>query len=210
MTTIKWIAHSCFQITTNDKKVIYTDPYQIKKGEPQGDIILVSHSHYDHLDKDSIKNILKNGTKVVCPKTCINELPSYNPIGLDPNESTEFSGIKITAVPAYNPNKKFHPKGNKWNGYVLEISGKRIYHAGDTDVIPEMKSLGNIDVALLPVGDNFTMGFSDAVEALKIIKPKTVVPMHDWNKDLNQFKDMVNKAISTVKVEILKGKNLEI
>ncbi|NVM55685.1 MAG: MBL fold metallo-hydrolase [Candidatus Helarchaeota archaeon] len=206
---IKWITHACFQITTDDNKIIYTDPYQIKSGDP-ADIILVSHDHYDHADKKSIKTIFTDKTKVICPTSSAAKLGKFNASALDPNESTEVSGIKITTVPAYNPNKQFHPKGNNWVGFIIETGGKRIYHAGDTDVIPEMKELGEIDVALLPVGDNYTMGFSDAVEACKIIKPAVCIPMHDWNKDLNEFSRMVNEAVSSVKVEILKGKDLDI
>jgi L-ascorbate metabolism protein UlaG (beta-lactamase superfamily) len=209
LTKIKWISHSCFQIVTNDDKIIYTDPYEIKTGDP-GDILIISHDHYDHCDKKSIKLVYTSKTKVICPKTCADGLKNFNAIGLDPNQSTEIEGIKITAVPAYNPNKHFHPKGNKWLGFIIETGGKRIYHAGDTDVIPEMKQLGKIDVALLPVGDNFTMGFSEAVEACGIIKPTICVPMHHWDKDLNQFKKMVNEKVPSVTVEILKGKDLTI
>ncbi|MHA1650238.1 MAG: MBL fold metallo-hydrolase [Candidatus Helarchaeota archaeon] len=207
---IKWITHACFQIVTDDGKVIYTDPYQIKAGDA-ADILLISHDHYDHADSGSIKKVFQeNKTKVICPKTSMSKLKKFNPIGLDPNESTEINGIKILAVPAYNPNKQFHPKGNKWIGYIIETGGKRIYHAGDTDVIPEMKELGKIDVALLPVGDTYTMGFADAVEACKVINPTICVPMHDWDKDLTKFSEMVTKDVPSVKVEILKGKDLEL
>jgi L-ascorbate metabolism protein UlaG (beta-lactamase superfamily) len=192
-------------------KVIYTDPYQLKGPADLADLILISHDHYDHADANSIKAIFSSSkTKVICPKTCVGKLKAFNPIGLAPNESKDIEGIKITTVPAYNPNKQFHPKGNNWVGYVIEVAGKRLYHAGDTDVIPEMKTLGAIDVALLPVGDQFTMGFNDAVEACKIIKPKICVPMHDWNHDLNEFSNLVKKGAPSVKVEILKGKDLKI
>lgn len=206
---IKWITHACFQITTDDNKIIYTDPYQIKSGDP-ADIVLVSHDHYDHADKRSIKTVYTEKTRVICPKTCAAGLKKFNATGLDPNESIEIDGIKIKTVPSYNPNKQFHPQGNKWVGFIIETGGKRIYHAGDCDVMPEMKELGELDVALLPVGDNYTMGFSDAVEACGIIKPKICVPMHDWDKDLTQFAEMVSKDVPSVKVEILKDKDLEI
>ncbi|MHA1266660.1 MAG: MBL fold metallo-hydrolase [Candidatus Helarchaeota archaeon] len=210
MVKIHWIAHACFRIETTEGMVIYTDPYQIGKGEPAADLILVSHDHYDHADKKSIKNIWKDDTKLVCPKSCAAGLSKFNAKGLDPGDSIEIDGINITAVPAYNPNKAFHPKNNKWVGYIIETSGKRIYHAGDTDIIPEMENLGTLDVALLPVGDTYTMGFADAAECSKIIQPSIVVPMHDWDKDLNQFKAMVEQVASNVQVEILKGKDLDI
>lgn len=207
---IKWIAHSCFQIKTDNGKVIYTDPFKLEGDLEHADLILISHDHYDHADMNSIKRIFSGKTKVICPKTSAGKLKKFNPIGLAPGESETIDDIGITAVPAYNTDKQFHPEGNRWNGYIVEIAGKRLYHAGDTDVIPEMESLGPIDVAFLPVGDTYTMGFNEAVEACKIIKARIVIPMHDWDKDLNQFKTMVNKAIPIVRVEILKGKDLEI
>ncbi len=206
---IKWITHSCFQIKMDNGKVIYTDPYQLKSGDP-ADLILISHDHYDHADNNSIKAVFSSKTKVICPKTSAAKLKAFNPIGLAPNESKDLEGIKITAVPAYNPNKQFHPKANNWLGYIIEVGEKRLYHAGDTDMIPEMKTLGAIDVALLPVGDQFTMGFNEAVEACKMIKPKICVPMHDWNKDLMEFSNLVKKGVPSVKVEILKGKDLKL
>ncbi|MHA1786547.1 MAG: MBL fold metallo-hydrolase [Candidatus Helarchaeota archaeon] len=210
MTKIKWITHSCFQIKSNSGKIIYTDPYKMDADEEPADIILVSHDHYDHADKKSIKKVYKNDTVVICPNNCTGGLKKFNPIGLSPNEAKEINGIKINSVRSYNPNKNFHPKKNDWLGYIIEVDGKRIYHAGDTDVIPEMKDFNDIDVALLPVGDTYTMGFSDAVEACEIIKPKICVPMHDWDKDLTEFASLVKNKVSSVDVQILKTKDLEI
>ncbi len=211
MVVVIWITHSCFQITTDSGKIIYTDPYQIQADEEKADIILVSHDHYDHCDTGAIKKIYQEGkTKLVCPKSSERKVKNFYPMGLDPGESTEIDDVKIIAVPAYNPNKQFHPKGNNWLGYIIEASGKRIYHAGDTDVIPEMKKLGKIDIALIPVGDTYTMGFKEAVEACSIIAPTVCIPMHDWDKDLNQFREMVKKDVPSVKVEILKEKDLEL
>ena len=206
---IKWIGHACFQIVTDDNKVIYTDPYQISSGEP-ADIILTSHSHYDHQDKKSIKAVITENTVVICPKSDADKLKKYNPTTLNPGDSAEIAGIKITAVPAYNPVKAFHPKGNKWVGFVIEAGGKKIYHAGDTGPIPEMKELTGIDVAMIPAGGQYTMGFEDVVEVAKMIKPTILVPMHSWDKDLTPLKDMVSGAVPSVTVEILEGKELEI
>ena len=181
----------------------------MKDDEP-ADIILVSHDHYDHADKKSIKKILTNNTTVICPNSCAGNLKKFNAIGLGPGDSKDIDGIKIEAVRAYNPNKNFHPKKNDWLGYIFEVDGKRIYHAGDTDVIPEMNDVTNIDVALLPVGDTYTMGFADAAEACNIINPKICVPMHDWDKDLSEFQELAKEKAPEVKIEILKSKDLEI
>ncbi len=206
---LKWIHHACFQLQTPGM-TIYFDPYEMGKGEPPADLILVSHDHHDHYDVKSVKKILGRDTIVVCPKTCTSNIKEGNVKGLAPGDTVEVKGVTIEAVPAYNPNKKFHPKANHWLGYVVEIDGKRVYHAGDTDNIPEMTQLGPIDVAMLPVGDNFTMGFKEAVEATAVIKPKSVVPMHHWDKDLNTFKKMVEEKVPGVRVEILSDNDLEI
>jgi L-ascorbate metabolism protein UlaG (beta-lactamase superfamily) len=162
------------------------------------------------MDKKSINEVLTDNTVIVCPKSSANKLKKFNTTALDPNESTEIAGIKITAVPAYNPDKAFHPKGNKWVGYVIEAGGKKVYHAGDTGAIPEMKKLSGIDVAMIPAGGQYTMGFEDVVEVAKMIKPTILVPMHSWDKDLSPLKDMVSGAVPSVTVEILEAKDLEI
>ena len=209
MTKITWITHACFKIKSNSGKILYIDPYNMGDDEP-ADIILASHDHYDHADKKSIKKVITNNTTLICPNSCTGGLKKFNCIGMAPGESKEINGIKIEAVRSYNPNKNFHPKKNDWLGYIIEVDGKRIYHAGDTDVIPEMNDIKNIDVALLPVGDTYTMGFAEAAEACSIIKPKACVPMHDWDKDLSEFEEMAKAKAPDVKIEILKGKDLEI
>lgn len=207
---IKWISHACFQLVTNSGKVFYFDPYQIPDGLEPADVILASHDHYDHADKKSIIKVKQDSTTVICPKTCSKLISKHDAQGLDVNETVEAGGAKITAVPAYNVGKPFHPQGNKWLGYIVEVDGKKIYHAGDTDLIDEMKSLKDIDVALLPVGDNYTMGFKEGAEACKTINPKICVPMHDWDKDLNEFANIVKSTAPDVTVEILKGKDLSL
>ncbi|MHA1730552.1 MAG: MBL fold metallo-hydrolase [Promethearchaeota archaeon] len=206
---IRWINHACFQIKASGK-TIYTDPYEINKGEDPADVVLATHDHYDHFDEKSLKNIAKKDTVVVCPENCAKKAKGFDVRPVTPGSSVKIGDINVLAVPAYNPTKKFHPKGNNWVGYIVEVEGKRIYHAGDTDKIPEMENLGEVDVAMLPVGDTYTMGFEEAAEAAKLIKPKVVVPMHHWDKDLEPFKKMVEGRVPGVTVEILIGKDLEI
>ena len=209
MTKITWITHACFKIKTNSGKVIYTDPYKMETDEV-ADIILASHDHYDHAEKKSIKTVYNSNTKVICPKNCTDGLKKFEPIGLSPNDVKEFDDIKIIAVRSYTPNKNFHPKNNNWLGYIIEVDGKRIYHAGDTDIIPEMEKFENIDVALIPVGGTYTCNMEEGAEACAIIKPKICVPMHDWDKDLSEFVKLAKEKAPDVQIEILKGKDLEI
>ena len=118
-------------------------------------------------------------------------------------------GGVVKAVPAYNVNKKFHPKDEGWNGYVLEISGKKVYHAGDTDLIPEMQSLGDIDIALLPVGGTYTMTAEEAVDAVRFIKPKLAVPMH-FGSDVVGTEEDALRFVQGCKEEGFNAEKLEI
>ncbi|MHA1999714.1 MAG: MBL fold metallo-hydrolase [Promethearchaeota archaeon] len=210
---IRWITHASFLIDAGGQK-IYTDPYKHPKNLPGADIILISHDHHDHADATSIKRIKKPGTRIVCPVTCTETLKHLHPEGMNPGDSVEIGDIKITGFPSYTfPGKSFHPRENKWLGFIVEAGGKKVYHAGDCDIMEEMKQLKNenIDVAILPVGDKgYTMDFNDAARATRDIMPKIVVPMHNWDKDLEPFRELVKKIAPGVKVEILLEKTLEI
>ncbi|MBN2156177.1 MAG: MBL fold metallo-hydrolase [Candidatus Lokiarchaeota archaeon] len=202
---IEWIDHSCFKINISGK-TIYCDPYKIPNNPEKADIILISHEHYDHYDKESVGKIKKSTSKIVCPASCEKILTNEKAKGIEPFETIEIEGITIQGVPAYNPNKKFHPKGNKWLGFIVDNGETRIYHAGDTDFIPEMKDLKGINIAFLPVGDTYTMDFHEAIKAANVIKPNMVVPMHNWDKDLNEFKELMKKDAPDIGVIVLKQK----
>jgi len=204
---LEWKGHSCFLI--ENRKIIYIDPYQLKSGE-KADMILITHSHYDHCSIEDLRNIVKDGTIVVCSADCQSKLTKLdNKIkiqNLEPGEEKEIEGIRIKAIPAYNTNKQFHSKQEYWNGYILDFEGTRIYHAGDTDFIPEMSNLGKIDVALLPVGGTYTMNADEAAKAAFMIKPKIAIPMH-WGsvvgsrEDAERFRDLCEQE--GIKVEVM-------
>ncbi|MEM4230300.1 MAG: MBL fold metallo-hydrolase [Candidatus Pacearchaeota archaeon] len=176
---IEWLGHAGFLIKTD--KIIYIDPFQISNGE-KADIIFITHDHYDHCSLQDIEKIVKDGTIIVCPSDCqskITKLKQEIDIQvLNPGNAAAIKGIKVRAFPAYNVDKEFHKKEDDWNSYVMEINSVKIYHAGDTDLIPEMKTLGEIDIALLPVGGKFTMDAEEASKAAEVIKPKLAIPMH--------------------------------
>jgi len=128
-----------------------------------------------------LKKVLGEGSVVICVQGCENLNAKNKVIETKPNESFEIAGIKVETIPAYNikPERlNFHPRANNWVGYILTLNGYRIYHAGDTDFVPEMKLLKDIDMAMLPIGGTYTLDVSEVIWAANTIKAKVTVPMH--------------------------------
>lgn len=186
------------------EKIIYIDPFQLKAPE-KADIILITHSHYDHCSIADVKQLIKGDTVIVATPDCQSNF-SASRIGTasikisSPGKKFEIYGIAIEAIPAYNTNKRFHSRNEEWVGYIVTTGGKRFYHAGDTDLIPEMKNLNNIDVAFLPVGGTYTMDAKEAAEAANIIQPKVAVPIHygvivGSRADAETFKKLVKGRV---------------
>jgi L-ascorbate metabolism protein UlaG (beta-lactamase superfamily) len=170
---IHWLGHDTFKIT--GEKVLYTDPFKVKKADI-ADIILITHEHYDHCSPDDIKKLQGPQTVIVAPADCAAKLKGNIKI-VKPGDTLDVSGIRIEVVPSYNTNKQFHTKDRGWVGYIVTVSGERIYLAGDTDYIPEMASF-RADIALLPVSGTYVMTADEAVQAALDIKPKIAIPMH--------------------------------
>ena len=181
---VQWVNHATFKIT--DGITIYIDPWKCRDDCRDGDVILVSHSHYDHFCLDDIAQVAATQGQIIASADVISQLGRG--LALAPNETLELTGLKVTGVPAYNPNKKYHPAASQWLGFVLEIAGKTIYYAGDTDEIPEMQSLQNIDLALMPVGGAYTMTAAEAAGALKLFNPAQAVPYH-WGDIVGSHRD---------------------
>ncbi len=168
-----FLGHASFLVKEN-ATTIYIDPYHLIGTLPKADIILITHPHFDHCSQDDVAKILSETTVVVSPSGCDVGVQSQEIL---PGQEVALKDAIIRAVPAYNIGKDFHPKENKWVGYVIDIGQYRLYHAGDTDVIPEMENL-SVDIALLPIGGTYTMDVPEALDAVKTIKPKLVIPMH--------------------------------
>lgn len=171
---IHWLGHDTFRI--DGKKIVFTDPFQIKKSGA-ADIIMITHGHYDHCSPEDIGKLQKKGTVIVATPDCASKLGGDVRI-VRPGDTLSVEGVQIEVVPAYNTNKKFHTKDQGWVGYVVTIDNTRIYLAGDTDYIPEMKTLRDIDIALLPVSGTYVMTADEAVKAALDIRPKIAIPMH--------------------------------
>jgi L-ascorbate metabolism protein UlaG (beta-lactamase superfamily) len=189
---ITFIGHASLMFE-HGGKVIYSDPvgqYGDFTGLPKADVILEAHEHGDHFDLEMIKKISKKGTKVVMTPLCAEKLPGG--IVLKNGESATVEGIRIEAVPAYNlihmrsPGAPYHPKG-VGNGYILTFSDKRVYVAGDTENIPEMKGLGRIDVAFLPMNLPYTMTPEMVADAARMLKPKILYPYHTTDTDTSKL-----------------------
>ncbi len=172
---LRWLGHDGFQLATN-QVTLYLDPYQVRSGR-KADYILISHDHYDHFDRETVELLQGPKTVIIGPLSVVSQFGEQT-IALKPNQRQQLPHLTIETVAAYNANKPFHPKDEEWLGYILELDGQRLYHAGDTDLIPEMGNLGHIDVAILPVSGTYTMDADEAIEAAKIIKPKIAIPMH--------------------------------
>jgi len=172
---IVWLGHDTFRIKS-DGKVIYTDPFRLPDGLPKADLVLVTHEHYDHFSPEDLKKITTKETVIVLPEKCDGKTEGRLKRVSAGDTLTE-AGVAIEVVRSYNTNKQFHPKSNDWVGYIFTVGGKRIYLAGDTDHIPEMKGY-RCDIAILPVSGTYTMTAEEAVKAAEDIGPAVAVPMH--------------------------------
>ncbi|MBN1763714.1 MAG: MBL fold metallo-hydrolase [Sedimentisphaerales bacterium] len=198
--TIKWLGHASFRIT-DDRTVIYIDPWKISQKYKDANLILVSHMHHDHYSEDDIAGLANDHTNLVASADVIARHGSGN--SLMPGKKIEKQGIEITGIPAYNPAKEFHPRTNNWLGFIIELGGKRIYYAGDTDLIPEMADLTNIDLALLPVGGTYTMDAQEAGQATGKFNPQQAIPYH-WGDIVGEKSDAEKFAQeASCKVNIL-------
>jgi len=209
---IFWLGHAAFKIKMFSGRIIYLDPYNIKDGGEKADIIVTSHTHGDHFSSSDIKKIWREDTILLGPASIESSLKKFDGQALEIGEEFAYKDFTINLFPAYTIKKPTHPKSNNWSGTIIESAGKSVYHAGDTERIPEMKELmgRKITVALLPCGGTYTMDFEEASDAAVDIQPEIVVPMHNWEKDLNPFKDIMAKKDPNIRVEILIEKTLKI
>ncbi len=170
---IHWLGHDAFRI--DGTKTVYFDPYEISGGPP-ADVIFISHEHFDHCSPADVAKIQKPETAIVTDAASAKKLSGDVRV-VKPGDRLDLDGVLVQVVPAYNVNKKFHPRTAGMLAFVVTLDGITYYHAGDTDFIPEMKGL-QPDVAFLPVSGTYVMDAREAVEAAKAIAPKIAVPMH--------------------------------
>ncbi len=180
---ITWCGHAGFKIIYGNKKV-YIDPYKLSKNYENisdADIVLITHNHFDHLSIEDLKNIINERTVIVSAQECLSQLKSLKvkeSIGIDPRNSVKVDDLKIETLPAYNVDKDFHPKNDKKIGFIVEFGNDRLYHTGDSDMIPEMKDT-NPSIVLIPVSGTYVMTAEEASQAVnELINPRIAIPMH--------------------------------
>lgn len=192
-----------------DGVTIYIDPWGTSPEDPKADLILITHAHFDHLQPREIERLSQAGTKLVAPKDVADAL-SGDVTAVSPGESHEVAGVRFETVPAYNTAEDrldMHPKGNDWVGYVLELDGRRYYHAGDTDALSELESL-RTDVAMIPIGGTYTMDYREAAGFVKAMQPQVAVPMHyGFVVCSPSHADLFRKAADPVHVEVMEPTN---
>ena len=212
---IDFLGHSGFVIVTQTGLRIAIDPLNITSGLPPADIILVTHSHYDHCSIKDISALSRKGTIIVAPADSQSKITRVDGIEMqviEVGDELNLGKIKIEAFPAYNLGKEFHPKKEGWIGYVIKMGNTIIYHAGDTDNIPEMQKLtgygkeGNHFLVLLPVSGTYVMNSEEAAEAASIIRPEIAIPMHygsgvaGSNEDAQRFVEICNQKGLSAKI----------
>ena len=202
---VEWLGHAGFRIRAG-RRVVYIDPYRVADPQP-ADLILITHGHYDHFSPRDVERLSTDRTLVVAPPA-VAERVRGRVVSLAPGEGID-DPLDVRAVAAYNTSKRdpdgnlFHPRAAGGVGYVLNVRGERLYHSGDTDVIPEMDEVAGVDVALLAVSGVYVMTAAEAAEAARRIAPRVAVPMH-WGEHIGTRADAEAFAASApVEVRIL-------
>lgn len=193
---ITFLGHGSLMLTY-DSTVIHVDPYSKVANYsalPDADLVLITHHHQDHLDTAALNQVLKQGTVIIGSQTVAGSVKGA--IVMKNGDNKIIKGVEINAVPAYNivhkrdDGQPFHPKG-EGNGYIITIKGKKIYIAGDTENIPEMKKFKGIDITFLPVNLPYTMTPEMAADAARAVRPKILYPYHYGDTEISRLTELL-------------------
>jgi L-ascorbate metabolism protein UlaG (beta-lactamase superfamily) len=206
---IHWLGHDSFRL--DGSVIVYIDPWKLPAGQPPAGIVLVTHDHFDHLSLPDIEAVAGPDTVVVGSASVVGQVSGLETVTVAAGDSVSVAGVQVLAVPAYNldkfraPGQPYHPRESGGVGYVVALDGVRYYHAGDTDVVPEMADV-RCEVALLPVGGKFTMTWEEAAEAADLIAPAVAVPMHYGDiigdtRDAERFRDRSRVPVTILPLE---------
>jgi len=215
MENISWFGHASFFFKDqNGNRIYFVDPFQLNgRTKEKADLIFITHAHPDHFSPKDLEQIIKDDTIIIAPPDILAKIERDGSLkqAIKPNKSYEIKGFKFSTIPAYNnlPERlNFHPQKNNWVGYIFDLNGKKVYHAGDTDFIPEMRSLKNLnlDLAMLPIGGNYTMDVNEAAQAANAIAAKITIPMHYRRLNSNNYQQLeenFKNLVTNSKVVIL-------
>lgn len=195
---VEVLCHNSIKISEN--VIIYIDPFKIDKEYHDADYIFFTHSHYDHFSPEDIEKVKKESTLFIITEDIKEQAEKIfgkeNVFVVIPNEQYHIPGLDFKTTYAYNVNKAFHPKENKWVGYVIEVNHITYYIAGDTDNIEDIQNI-ECDEAFIPIGGTYTMDYREAADLANRIKAKVVIPTHYGSivgdkEDAIKFKELVN------------------
>lgn len=189
-------------IRIEDNIVVYFDPYKINEKKQDADYVFITHDHYDHYDEESIRNVIKETTKIIAP-TCLEEKLKKITNNIEivlPDQEYKYKNISYITVKSYNIEKPFHPEKANYVGYKILLNGLYYYIMGDTDRTPDAEKI-KTDICFVPIGGTYTMDYKEAADYINYIKPKTVIPVHYGSivgdillKDY--FKNLIDKDIN--------------
>jgi len=206
---IHWLGNDGIRL--DGSTTVYIDPWKLPPGQPQAGVIFVTHDHHDHFSPVDIEAIGGRDTVIAGPPCVIDQVEGFRTVKLVAGETSKIMDVTVTAVPAYNltkfraPGMPYHPRESGYLGYVITMDDTRYYHAGDTDMVPEMGEVA-CDVALLPVGGTYTMTADEAAEACSLISAREAIPMHYGAvagslRDAERFRDLCSVPVTILPLE---------
>ena len=208
MENVKVFCHSSIKLSYEDIS-IYIDPYKVPEEYHDADIILITHTHYDHFSEDDIEKVRNENTIIVATLDARDKIKEmgfadHKVLLVEPNKKYKVNEVSFSTIPAYNVNKTFHKKEYGWVGYVVTLDGVNYYIAGDTDINDENRAV-DCDIAFLPVGGTYTMNATEAASLANEIKPKIVIPIHyglvvGSKEDVEEFRNILNPSIKCIDI----------
>ena len=205
---LEWLGHAGFLIDA-DRRILI-DPFETDAGP--ADVLLITHTHRDHLDLESLEKSVTPETKVFCSADAHSRLAKLEPASITmmaPGDVQELDGLTIEATHAYNLDKEFHPKDNDWLGFIVTIEGTRIFHTGDLDDLPELHGT-EVDVLLVPVSGTYVMTADEAARFASKLTFSRAIPMHygsivGTEEDAQRFAEQVDARVPKRGENLLEG-----
>jgi len=207
---IHWLGSASFRINGpphNEGPVVYIDPFRLPADSPAADLVLVSNDHYDNCSPEDVARVTGPRTVILANQRAAGRLPGNVQVLRPWQGAYRSSSVSVTAVPAYSVNHASYARNFGGLGFIISMMRHDIYYAGDTELIPEMATIG-CDIALLPIGGEYMMAVEDAVQAVKLLKPVYAIPMsYSVRSDITnragrRFVELVNGGCTGVQLPV--------